>query len=84
MESWYSILGVKDFATPEEIRKAYLGKIIQIQPDTSESDDATKVLTQLKRAYDKLKDPKLKKEYDDHLRGNHHVENRSKEWKRRC
>ena len=70
MESLYSILGLKNFATIDEVRKAYLEKITQIEPDESSADDTVNILAKLKRSYDKLKNQSSKKEYDEQLHGN--------------
>ena len=69
MESLYTILGVNEFSTAEEVRKAYLSRILLVHPDKSSSDNSVEELAKLKNAYDKLKDPKTKEKYDKYLKG---------------
>jgi molecular chaperone DnaJ len=67
-EDFYSILGVGKSATTEEIRKAYTEKAKIYHPDKyqnqNEKDKATKQFQGISEAYNVLKDPKAKANYD--------------------
>jgi curved DNA-binding protein CbpA len=60
----YEHLGLKDFATPEEIRKAYKTKALAHHPDREGGD--TEAMKKVNAAYDIL--TKHKDEYDQLLR----------------
>lgn len=60
-KNYYDVLGVSRKATSGEIKKAYRNKAVTLHPDAG--GDPKKFM-ELKRAYDVLKDARLKKEYD--------------------
>lgn len=66
-ESYYEILNVRPDATPEEITAAYrrLAKILH--PDVCESPDAGDLFKAVNQAYQVLKDPEKRAEYDADL-----------------
>ena len=59
---YYSILGVKRNASQEEIKKAYRKLAMQHHPDRGGSADK---LQQINEAYDVLKDPNKRQQYDN-------------------
>ena len=59
---YYSILGVNKSASPEEIKRAYRKLAMQHHPDRG--GDASK-LQEINEAYDTLKNPQKKQEYDN-------------------
>ncbi len=66
-ESYYEILNVRPDAQPDEITAAYrrLAKILH--PDVCESQDAEELFKVVNEAYQVLKDPKKRAEYDTSL-----------------
>ena len=63
-ESLYKILGLQDFASLDEIKKAYRGLALIHHPDRGGSQERMKLINS---AYDILS--KQKSEYDARLRG---------------
>ncbi len=71
----YEVLGVTRKATEAEIKKAYYQYAKKYHPDrahSSNSDelkqDLEKVFSKITEAYEKLKDPELRKKYDEQIR----------------
>lgn len=72
-DTYYTVLGVSEDATPLEIRTAYRNLLKQIHPDTvstlspelkREAEIATK---EINEAYELLSDPSLRRQYDEQL-----------------
>lgn len=67
----YERLGVKPKSTQEEIKSKYYELAKTYHPDTihddKEKEQAEKVMAAINAAYDVLKDPKTRREYDDSL-----------------
>jgi len=69
-EDYYEILGVSPKATPKEVKKAYRSKCFIFHPDRmsgapdSAREEAEKELMRVNRAYQVLKDPEKRAEYD--------------------
>lgn len=59
--NYYDLLGIDKKATEVEIKKAFRKKAAELHPDVG--GDPKKFM-EVKKAYDTLKDPKKKKEYD--------------------
>nr|XP_018902493.1 PREDICTED: dnaJ homolog subfamily C member 10-like [Bemisia tabaci] len=64
-ENYYEILGVAKYADNLEIRKAFKKLAVKLHPDKNQDDpDAHATFIKLTRAYEVLKDPTLRKNYD--------------------
>ncbi|OHT08461.1 DnaJ domain containing protein [Tritrichomonas foetus] len=65
IQSLYDILGCEKTATFEEIKKSYRIKARQLHPDRNREDpNATEKFQQLSQAYEILKDPVKREQYD--------------------
>ncbi|MBE0447862.1 MAG: molecular chaperone DnaJ [Actinobacteria bacterium] len=65
-KDYYAILGVGRNATSKEIKDAYRKLARKYHPDANKSDRETEEkFKEVSEAYDVLKDPKKRKEYDD-------------------
>lgn len=63
-KDYYSTLGIKRDATPEEIKRAYRKKARQYHPDVSKEADAEERFKEVQEAYAVLKDPEKREAYD--------------------
>lgn len=63
-KDYYAVLGVSDTATAEEIKKAYRKLARKYHPDVSKEDDADARFKDVGEAYEVLKDPEKRAEYD--------------------
>ncbi|WP_302104961.1 VanW family protein [Polycladomyces zharkentensis] len=54
MEKYYRILGVRQDATIEEIKKAYRQQVRRYHPDVNSSRDAARKLLEVQKAYEEL------------------------------
>lgn len=59
VENLYKILGVRANATPETIRKSYIESVKRFPPETHPEE-----FQQVRRAYETLRDPDRRSEYD--------------------
>lgn len=64
----YEILGVEPSATDADIRAAYRGKAREAHPDRD--GGSTTVMSAVNAAYRLLRDPELRKRFDDANAGN--------------
>mmetsp|Transcript_34836 Transcript_34836/g.100125 ORF Transcript_34836/g.100125 Transcript_34836/m.100125 type:complete len:352 (+) Transcript_34836:105-1160(+) len=67
----YAVLGLSEDAGPEEIRKAYRSLALRCHPDKSRPEEraaAERSFKELVGAYDVLRDPQRRSEYDTSLR----------------
>lgn len=62
--NYYDILGVDKNATPDEIKKAYRKTAIKYHPDKNKGKDAEDKFKKAAEAYEVLKDPDKKAQYD--------------------
>ncbi|MDO4641730.1 MAG: DnaJ C-terminal domain-containing protein [Neisseria sp.] len=63
----YEILGVAKDASLDDIKKAYRKLVRQYHPDVSKDPDADKKTSEINLAYNTLKDPEKRAEYDQML-----------------
>lgn len=59
---YYEILGLKPFASQEEIKKAFRLATIKFHPDVNKSGE--KIFLEIKEAYEVLSNPEERKKYD--------------------
>ena len=62
---YYKIMGVTEDATAEEIKKAYRRLARKYHPDVSKEPDAETRFKEVGEAYEVLKDPEKRAEYDE-------------------
>ncbi|TDH72102.1 hypothetical protein CCR75_001252 [Bremia lactucae] len=62
---YYDLMGVSADATPEQIKKAYRKKALQLHPDKrGNTPESQEEFTRMKQAYDVLSDPQKREVYD--------------------
>ena len=62
---YYEVMGIAPEATPDEIKKAYRKLARKYHPDVSKVANAEEKFKQLGEAYEALKDPTRRAEYDE-------------------
>lgn len=63
-KDYYAALGVSESASPEDIKKAYRKLARKYHPDVSKEDQAADKFKDIGEAYEVLKDPEKRAEYD--------------------
>ncbi len=65
-QDYYTILGIPATAAPDDVRQAYRRCVREIHPDLNpdRTDWATEQLQRINEAYDVLREPALRREYD--------------------
>ncbi|MDN4525447.1 molecular chaperone DnaJ [Fictibacillus fluitans] len=61
---YYEVLGLDKNASTDEIKKAYRKMTKQYHPDVNKEPDAAEKFKEVREAYDTLKDPQKKAQYD--------------------
>ena len=64
-ETCYDILGVASDCSADEVREGYLAKAKSLHPDVNQGEDNVDAMARVTEAYDILRDPELRKLYDD-------------------
>ena len=67
INTYYTILGITECATFEEIQKAYRQKALLYHPDKNKSDNAHDIFIKIQKAYEVLSDPERRSKYDNDL-----------------
>ena len=77
--SYYKILGVNENASNHELRKAFCKLSIELHPDTTslEIDVAKSKFQEVLEAYEHLNNSNLRKIYDDKLKENSRITNKT-------
>jgi len=77
--SYYKILGVNENASNHELRKAFCKLSIELHPDTTslEIDVAKSKFQEVLEAYEHLNNSDLRKIYDDKLKENSRITNKT-------
>lgn len=64
-KDYYKILGIAEDADLKEIKKTYRKLALKLHPDVNPNDDAADKFKEVAEAYEILKDPKRRAEYDE-------------------
>lgn len=64
MKNLYSIVGVDENATTEEIKKSYKKLAKKLHPDKNKNEDAEEKFKELSKAYEVLKNKESRQDYD--------------------
>ena len=60
----YEVLGIGREATQEEVKRAYRRLVLENHPDKNHAPDADEKFILIRRAYELLSDPWMKRNYD--------------------
>lgn len=65
-KDYYQIMGIERNASPEELKRAYRKLARKYHPDVSKEADAENKFKEVGEAYEVLKDPEKRKQYDQY------------------
>jgi Ca-activated chloride channel family protein len=65
--TFYDLLGIPRDATQDEIRRAYRQLVLYLHPDKNVNKGDTELFIDIQQAYERLSDPRKRKDYDNHL-----------------
>ena len=68
--TYYTVLGINEDASIDEIKKSYKRLTLKFHPDVSNEENSTERFKEIAKAYSVLKDAVLRAEYDRELRNN--------------
>lgn len=71
MKNHYEVLGISADADENEIKKAYRSLSFKHHPDRSQDPDSSNIMQCINEAYEVLKDPQARQQYDDEINGRH-------------
>ncbi len=66
--NFYELLNISRVASTEEIRRAYHEAALRMHPDVNTNLDANELFLEVKKAFETLTNPKIRKEYDQYLK----------------
>jgi len=69
LENYYEVLGIKQDATFDEIKKAYRKLALKYHPDKNPAKEAEEKFKQIANAYEILSDSTTRKAYDEGIKG---------------
>jgi len=69
MPNHYEVLGVEENADDSEIKKAYRSLSFKHHPDRCQDENTGEIMQQLNEAYEVLRDPAKRQQYDAELHG---------------
>jgi DnaJ family protein B protein 4 len=69
MPNHYEVLGVEENADDSEIKKAYRSLSFKHHPDRCQDENSGEIMQQLNAAYEVLRDPTKRQQYDAELQG---------------
>lgn len=82
MKNYYAILGIDKNSDIELIKKAYRNLALKYHPDKNKDYNASKKFIEITEAYEILKDPIKRREYDKKMIFEEHIVTEFETWKR--
>ena len=67
-KDYYKIMGLEPNASEQEIKTAYRRLARKYHPDISKEPNAEELFKEMGEAYETLRDPKKRAQYDDYLK----------------
>ena len=67
INTYYTLLGIQESASFEEIQKAYRKKAFEYHPDRNKNENANEIFLKIQKAYEVLSDPSRRYKYDQDL-----------------